>query len=87
MHHDIRSLHLHASSRLQGTTVRLDKFRTCPQGWSVVAARCGADGQPVFDACGEPERETIHLESTTDLLAFEHYLRSGRGVVRLERAM
>ncbi len=80
------SLALRAPTRLRGATVRLDRFRTGPCGWSVVAVRCDGTGRPVLDASGEPERETIRLESSTDLVAFEHYLRSGRGVVRLERA-
>jgi hypothetical protein len=81
----VPSLPLRASTRLRGTTVRLDRFRTCTHGWSVDAVRCDGTGRPVFDAAGEPERETIHLESSTDLVAFERYLRSGRGVVRLEQ--
>ena len=82
----IPALHLRAATRLYGSTVRLDRFRTCNRGFSVVAARCGADGRPVFDACGEPDRETIHVESTTDLMELERYLRAGRGVVRLEQS-
>jgi hypothetical protein len=87
MNEAIPPIRLRASTRLRGSTVRLDRFRTCSNGWSVVAARCRADGQPLFDAAGQPDRETIHLDSSTDLLAFEHYLRSGGGVVRLEQSV
>jgi hypothetical protein len=82
----IPTLLLRARTRLHGTTVHLARFRTCSRGCSVVAARCGIDGRQLFDAAGEPDRETIHLESSADVLAFEHYVRAGGGIVRLGRA-